>query len=133
MADPTAPKQPWGPFKPGQSGNPAGRPEGAHNKLVEACLEDMLADWEANVPAAIGKKREKKPDAHLEIAASILPRDLPHQIDKRQPFVNAFAHRYNRHRAHDALDESTKPSISRPSAARPAGLLTCLEPGHPPG
>jgi hypothetical protein len=129
MADPRAPKQPWGPFKPGQSGNPAGRPEGAQNKLGEACLEDMLAGWEVNVPAAIGKKREKKPDAHLEVA-SILPRDLPHQIDKRQPFVDAFAHRYNRHRPHDALDESTKPSISRPWAARPEGLLTCLEPRH---
>jgi transposase len=33
--------------------------------------------------------------------------DLPHQIDRLQPFVDAFAHRYNHHRPHDALDGLT--------------------------
>jgi transposase InsO family protein len=33
--------------------------------------------------------------------------DLPHQIDKLQPLVDAFAHRYNHHRPHDALDGAT--------------------------
>ena len=59
-------------FKPG---NP-GRPKGARNKLGEAFLEDMLADWEANGPAAIREVRETKPDAYLKVVASILPRDL---------------------------------------------------------
>lgn len=101
MADPIAPKKRWGdPFKPGQSRNPAGRPKGSRNKLGEAFLEDMLADRGANVPAAIRKVRDEKPDAYLKVVASI----LPHQIDKLQPFVDAFTHRYNHHRPHDALD-----------------------------
>ena len=33
--------------------------------------------------------------------------DLPHQIDRLQPFVDAFAHRYNHYRPHDALDGRT--------------------------
>jgi transposase InsO family protein len=33
--------------------------------------------------------------------------DLPHRLDKLQPFVDAFAHRYNHHRPHDALDGKT--------------------------
>jgi transposase InsO family protein len=33
--------------------------------------------------------------------------DLPHQIDKLQPFLDAFAYRYNHHRPHDALDGKT--------------------------
>jgi transposase InsO family protein len=33
--------------------------------------------------------------------------DLPHRIDKLQPFLDAFAHRYNHHRPHDALDGRT--------------------------
>jgi transposase len=33
--------------------------------------------------------------------------DLPHQIDRLQPFVDAFAYRYNHHRPHDALDGLT--------------------------
>ncbi len=33
--------------------------------------------------------------------------DLPHSIDKLQPLVDAFAHRFNHHRPHDALDGKT--------------------------
>ena len=33
--------------------------------------------------------------------------DLPNQLDRLQPFVDAFAHRYNHHRPHDALDGMT--------------------------
>lgn len=33
--------------------------------------------------------------------------ELPSQIDKLQPLVDAFAHRFNHHRPHDALDGRT--------------------------
>lgn len=64
-----------GRFLPGNSGF-GGRPKGARSKLGEAFIEDMLADWEANGPAAIVTVREKKPDAYLRVIASILPKDL---------------------------------------------------------
>lgn len=64
------------PFEPGQSGNPAGRPKGARSKLGEAFIEDMLADWEANGPAAIVTVRTDKPEVYLKVVASILPKDL---------------------------------------------------------
>ena len=41
-------------FKPGQSGNPAGRPKGSRNKLAETFLADVYAEWE------IGVKRDAK-------------------------------------------------------------------------
>jgi putative transposase len=47
--------------------------------------------------------------------------DLPHQIERLQPFVDAFAHRYNHHRPHDALDGQT-----------PAEYLSSLGRGAPP-
>jgi transposase InsO family protein len=33
--------------------------------------------------------------------------DLPHRLDKLQPFLDAFAHRFNHQRPHDALDGRT--------------------------
>jgi len=62
------------PFKPGESGNPDGRPKGARNKLGEQFLEDMQADWLAHGAAAIVAVRETKPDAYLKVVASILPK-----------------------------------------------------------
>lgn len=59
-----------------------GRPKGARNKLGEAFIEDMLADWEANGPAAIVQVRKEKPDAYLKVVASILPKDLNVNINQ---------------------------------------------------
>ena len=47
--------------------------------------------------------------------------ELPHQIDKLQPLVDAFAHRYNHHRPHQALGDLT-----------PAQYLSRLSPETPP-
>jgi hypothetical protein len=63
-------------FKPGQSGNPKGRPLGARSKLGEAFLKAMQEDFDQHGVAAIAKVRDTKPDQYLKIIASILPQDL---------------------------------------------------------
>lgn len=47
--------------------------------------------------------------------------DLPHRLDQLQPLVDAFAHRFNHVRPHDALDGQT-----------PAEYLATLSRGKPP-
>lgn len=64
------------PFKPGQSGNPAGRPKGARSKLGEAFLKDMLADFEQHGKSVIEAVRAEKPDQYLKVVASILPKEI---------------------------------------------------------
>ena len=64
------------PFKPGQSGNPAGRPKGARSKLGEAFIDALLADWQTNGVQAIIKMRDEKAADYVKIVASILPKEL---------------------------------------------------------
>lgn len=64
-----------GQFIKGKTGGP-GRPRGARNKLGEAFIADLQADWEEHGPKTIQTVREDRPDVYLKVVASILPRDL---------------------------------------------------------
>lgn len=72
----TGSKQTKTQFKPGQSGNIKGRPKGSRNKLGEAFIADLHADWLENGAAVIASVRAEKPDAYLKVVAGILPREL---------------------------------------------------------
>lgn len=63
-------------FKPGQSGNPAGKPKGSRNKLGEDFIAALHEDFQEHGVAAIAAVRADKPDAYLKVIASILPREL---------------------------------------------------------
>lgn len=64
------------PFKPGQSGNPAGRPKGARSKLGEAFIKAMQEDFDQHGADVIATVRDEKPDQYLKVIASILPKEL---------------------------------------------------------
>jgi len=68
-------------FKPGQSGNPAGRPKGARHKLGQAFLEAMLADFEEHGATVIQHVRTTKPDVYLRTVASILPQEVNVRVE----------------------------------------------------
>jgi hypothetical protein len=63
-------------FKPGNNANPKGRPKGSRNKLGEAFLSALHADFEEHGVAVIAQVRTEKPDAYLKVVASILPQKL---------------------------------------------------------
>ncbi|MDX0227171.1 DUF5681 domain-containing protein [Sinorhizobium meliloti] len=77
MSDSTDEKQtPEHLFKPGQSGNPQGRPKGSRNKLGEQFINDLYEDWQQHGVVTLARVREEKPDQYLKVVASILPKDL---------------------------------------------------------
>jgi hypothetical protein len=97
MPDTTQPKHPGGngkaiaktvpkqltPWKPGQSGNPAGRPQGARSKLGEAFIKAMLTDFTEHGNNAIEAVRADKPDQYLKVIAMILPKEIVAEVSHR--------------------------------------------------
>jgi Family of unknown function (DUF5681) len=74
--DLTGDKQAVTRFKPGQSGNPAGRPRGARNRLAGELLEALADDFSRHGITAIEKVRATDPTAYLRILAGLLPREV---------------------------------------------------------
>jgi hypothetical protein len=76
LADDTPPKQRGVPFKPGVSGNPAGRPKGARNKLAENFLAALADDFAEHGVSAVERVRATEPATYLKIIGGCLPREL---------------------------------------------------------
>lgn len=64
------------PFKPGQSGNPAGRPKGARSKLSESFLSDALDAWGRNGKVALEAMATDKPGDFAKMIAGIIPKEV---------------------------------------------------------
>jgi Family of unknown function (DUF5681) len=65
-----------GQFKPGQSGNPPGRPKGARSKLSESFLKALADDFDSNGIEVIEKVRSSRPHEYLKIVAAVLPKQM---------------------------------------------------------
>ena len=71
----TVPKQ-LTPWRPGQSGNPSGRPKGARNKLTTEFFEDFYAAWQAHGAKALEKVAETHPRDFVRVAAMLMPKEF---------------------------------------------------------
>jgi hypothetical protein len=64
------------PWKPGQSGNPKGRPQGSRNKLSEEFFRDLCKAWEEYGAAALTAAAYTSPVEFIKVVASLMPRDV---------------------------------------------------------
>jgi hypothetical protein len=61
------------PWKPGQSGNPAGRQKGSRNKFSEAFLQDFYLVWLEEGEQALRTAARKSPARYIAVAAALIP------------------------------------------------------------
>jgi hypothetical protein len=64
------------PYKPGQSGNPKGRPQGSRNKLTEQFIRDLCKAWEEYGAAALTTAAYTSPVEFCNMVARLMPRDV---------------------------------------------------------
>lgn len=64
------------PFKPGQSGNPKGRPKGSRDAINEAFLRDLSAAWAEHGAKAIQQVARADPSTFIRVVAGLIPKEV---------------------------------------------------------
>jgi Family of unknown function (DUF5681) len=73
-------------WRPGQSGNPAGRLRGSRNKLSEEVICALLRDFREHGQKAIERVRRTQPAAYLKVLALLVPRE--HKVEYSNSLKN---------------------------------------------
>lgn len=63
-----------------------GRPLGSKNKLGEAFVEALLADFEQNGVEVIEQVRTEDPTQYLKVIASVIPKEVVHTVEDYDNF-----------------------------------------------
>ncbi len=79
------PRGPGVPWKPGESGNPNGRPVGTRSAFSKAFVADLTIAWREHGVAVLQKVARTDPTRFLGIAASIVPKDVALTIEQQSP------------------------------------------------
>jgi len=77
-------------FKPGESGNPAGKPTGSRNRLSEKFCADLLEHWQENGVEAMDAALAKDPAGYVRVVRSMMPKDVKFTVDTSEVFLDVL-------------------------------------------
>lgn len=70
-------------FVKGQSGNPAGKPLGARNKLIESFVSDLQAKWRTDGASILDRLALTEPAKLVEAISRLAPKDVAVTLEQR--------------------------------------------------
>jgi hypothetical protein len=96
-------------FKPGQSGNPAGRSPGSKDKFQRKFWEDLARIWDESGAVALAKVLQEDTSTFVRVAAGLLPKEEEHKhtIESIRWQTEEEALRLSRTTPGDSFDLST--------------------------
>jgi len=72
-------------WKPGVSGNPAGKPPGTRHAFSQGFIRDFALVWQEEGLEAVRKVARKSPESFVAIAAKVCPNDVRVSIEQSLP------------------------------------------------
>ena len=73
-------------WRPGESGNVAGRKPGSRNRLSEEIISSFLRDWRKHGDKALEKVRRTQPAAYCKLAVLLVPKE--HKVEHTDTYAN---------------------------------------------
>ena len=73
-------------WRPGESGNVAGRRPGSRNRLTEEIISSFLRDWRKHGDKALERVRRTQPAAYYKLAVLLVPKE--HKVEHTNPYGN---------------------------------------------
>ena len=81
MANPNGNPSNLTPFRPGQSGNPGGKPRGARNRLEADFVSALADDFREHGREAIEQVRTRRPSDYIRAIVALMPKAVEQQVD----------------------------------------------------
>ena len=73
-------------WRPGESGNVAGRKPGSRNRLSDEIISSFLRDWRKHGDKALEKVRRTQPAAYCKLAVLLVPKE--HKVEHTDTYEN---------------------------------------------
>jgi hypothetical protein len=73
------------PWRPGESGNPNGRPVGARGRFTEKLAADVAEAWRKHGAGIVDLMATQEPMRFAELCARLMPKDVSLTLQQRLP------------------------------------------------